>query len=277
MFLSWTDAWRLHHGGRLPSAAVRCEAADALRAGVVEYARRPEVRALEMGDPAGGSVTVEEAMVRSMLTWPEDARRGLDAGAEQWCQLMAICDTFGDEVAHWIAATLLNAEAVLFSCLAGLEQQVLRPLDGSAAKWKAELLTAAGAHCVALKPPHAATTLAARADVGEGLRALMGAAGDEGGRAPAWVEQAEQLVGSGLQVEEALRTLGAGVGLPLPAEREALYSAERQRLRLQEAIASGRPPGLATGESVSNLGQAAAAGETGDASDDEGCQLLDDV
>ena len=109
---------------------------------------------MEYGPADGGTrTTVADAMRLSMLEWPVSARGGMEAGAEQWCQLMAKDETYGDVVAHAILATLLGAEALLYGVMPGSGEvsapQVVRPLDGSATTWSAELLTLVGVHTAA--------------------------------------------------------------------------------------------------------------------------------
>ena len=64
------------------------------------------------------------------------------------------------------------------------------------------------------------------------------------GQSPAWVERAELLVESGMQVDEALKLVGGGEPRAMAVGKVALYSAERQRQRLSVAEANARPPGV---------------------------------
>ena len=227
---------------------------------------------MEHGSADGGArTTVADAMRLSMMEWPVGACCGLEAGAEQWCQLMAKSDTYGDVVAHAIVATLMGAEASLYGVMPGSGEvsapQVVRPLDGSATMWSAELLTLVGVHCVALAAVADVTTRPGRRDLDAGLRAPPGAAASMfEGQASARVERAEQSGESGMQVDEAPNLASGGEPRAMAAGKEALYSAERQRQLLSVGEASARPPGEGTDAYEQNKQTTKADGVSGEAS-----------
>ena len=266
VFLSWVDAWRLHRDGRLSAEGTRREGADALRTCVVAYAQRPEIQALDYGGIGGSAMgmTVAEAMTFSMLDWPAAARCGLDAGPAQWCQLMARRETFGDVVAHAIAATLLHAEAVLYGILPGsaalASPQRLLPLDGCAARWTAELMTVVGVHCVALSAVVEKAALDGRPGAEGWPRELSAvAASTSEGQLSGGPELAE------LRVEGAMQSAGGG-GLKAAASGEDVTSSvERQRRRLSIAAASARPPGGVADDGAGGASAAAPGGVGADA------------